>query len=138
MADLTPYQLSLSSASWIDINTQFTINGLPDRLSDEQAVALCGLYNLLNCPIYDRSRIFQPEYGSMWYEFLQEPIGDDTASRMQIAMIQAIARWEPRVNLDLNASGIEVDWNLPGYNVRIAFSFNLSSTKQSISFNIKV
>jgi phage baseplate assembly protein W len=135
-AQLTSYQTSLDGATWIDVNTQFGMNNLPDRLPDAQAIQLCSLFNLFNCPIGSRSRIFQPEYGSMWYQFLQEPIDQTTANKMQIAMIQAIARWEPRINLDMSNSFITPDLTLPGYNVRLAFGVGLTSARQAINFTI--
>lgn len=135
-AQLTNFQTSLDGATWIDVNPQFTVNGLPDRLPDAQAIQLCSLFCLFNCPIGARSRIFQPEYGSMWYQFLQEPLDQTTANKMQIAMIQAIARWEPRINLDVSNSYIRPDVSLPGYVVRLAFSVGLTSARQAINFTI--
>src|SRR6478736_6895204 len=95
----TPYQLSLNGASWIDVNTLVTLNNLPDRLPDELSIVHASLVNLFSCSIGERGKIFQPEYGSEWREFLQEPIDEVTAAKMRIAMIQAIARWEPRLEL---------------------------------------
>jgi phage baseplate assembly protein W len=136
VVQLTNFQVSLNGATWIDVNPQFGINGLPDRLPDSQAIQLCSLFNLFNCPIGARSRIFQPEYGSMWYQFLQEPIDQTTANNMQIAMIQAIARWEPRINIDVSNSYVTPDMTLPGYQVRLAFTVGLTSARQAMSFTI--
>ena len=138
MATVTNYQLSLNGATWIDVNTLFTINGQPDRLPDVLAVQN-SLYNLFNCPIGARSRIFQPDYGSMWYQFLQEPLDQSTANKMQIAMIQAIARWEPRITVDFSNSFVTPDLTLPGYQVRIAFSLNLNlnaNNSSAVSFSV--
>jgi phage baseplate assembly protein W len=132
---VTSYQLSLNGATWIDANSLFTVNGQPDRLPDEMAVQN-SLYNLFNCPIGARARIFQPDYGSMWYQFLQEPLDQSTANKMQVAMIQAIARWEPRITVDFSNSYVTPDYTLPGYNVRIAFSLNLNAKPSAISFNV--
>ncbi len=117
---ITPYQLSLQGATWVDVNTNFTVNNLPDRLPDHLAISLSSLFNLFNCPIGARGKIFQPEYGSEWYYFLQEPIDGITAAKMRIAMIQAIARWEPRIALDYSRTKILADPTLPGYQVIIA------------------
>jgi len=134
---ITNFALNLTGATWIDANSQFTVNGMPDRLPDVLAVQN-SLYNIFNCAIGARARIFQPEYGSMWYEFLQEPIDQTTANKMQIAQIQAIARWEPRITVDFSNSYINPNLSLPGYDVRIAFSLNLTSTKQNITFQVVV
>ena len=136
MATITSYQISLDGATWIDVNSNFTINTLPDRLPDVLAVQN-SLYNLLNCVIGGRSRIFQPEYGTMLYQFLQEPLDQSTANQIQVAFLQAISRWEPRIKVDFTNSYVNADNTLPGYNVRIAFSLNLNSRPSAISFNAK-
>lgn len=136
MAALTNFQISLNLATWIDVNSSFTINTNPDLLPDALAVSN-SLYNLFNCPVGGRGRIFQPEYGTYWYQFLQEPIDQITGNQMKISMIQAIARWEPRITVDTSQSFIQPDFSLPGYNVRIAFDIPLSFLKQqSLSFNL--
>jgi phage baseplate assembly protein W len=136
MVQLTNFQTSLSSATWIDASSTFTLDTKPDLLPDALAVNN-SLYNLFNCPVGGRGRIFQPEYGTYWYQFLQEPIDQVTANQMKISMIQAIARWEPRINIDTSNSFIQPDFSLPGYNVRIAFDIPLSFLKQqTLSFNL--
>lgn len=115
----TPYQLSLQGASWIDVNTGVTQNNLPDRVPDQLSIIYSSLTNLFNCSIGERGKIFQPEYGSEWREFLQEPIDAITAAKMRIAMIQAVARWEPRLNLDPGKSSVTPNYQIPGYEVRI-------------------
>lgn len=131
----TAYQLSLDGATWIDVNSRFTLDANPDRLPDVLAIAN-SLYNLLNCPIGARSRIFQPEYGTMLYQFLQEPLDNSTAKKIRIAFLQAIARWEPRITVDFSNSYVLPDMSLPGYNVRIAYSLNLNQKQSAIAFNL--
>jgi phage baseplate assembly protein W len=131
MATVTAYQLSLSGATWVDVNTLVSIDPLPDRLPDQLSITNSSLRNLFNCPIGARGKIFQPEYGSEWYQMLEEPIDDLTAAKMVIVMIQAIARWEPRIVLDYSQSFVKADLNLPGYYVRVAGIDSL--TKQPIS-----
>lgn len=132
---VTSYQISLDGATWIDANSSFTQNGLPDLLPDMLAIQN-SLNNILNCPIGARGRIFQPTYGSLWYQFIQEPIDQVTANKMQMATIQAIQTWEPRIQVDNSGSYILPDYSLPGYNVRIAFTVTLNGQKQSIRFNL--
>lgn len=135
MPAVTSFQLLLENATWIDANSLFTINGNPDRLPDVLAVQN-SLYNLFNCPIGARARTFQPEYGSLWYQFIQEPIDQSTGNKMQVAMIQAIARWEPRITVDMSNSFITPDLTLPGYQVRIAYALNLTSKPSAVSFTV--
>lgn len=117
---VTNYMISLSGAVWVDVNTNFTQNALPDRLPDTLSITYASLFNLFNCTPGERGRIFQPRYGSLWYQFLQEPIDDITSGNMRIAMIQAIGRWEPRIKLDYSGTSITADTTVPGYYVRIA------------------
>jgi len=138
MPALTPFQTNLNNALWVDVNPLFTVNSLPDQLPDVQSIQYCSLFNLFNCPIGARGRTFQPEFGSLWYQFLQEPIDDNTSQKMQIGMIQSIARWEPRIVLDYSNTFVTPDLNIPGYRVRIAFTWSLTGTPQSMSFNVPV
>lgn len=131
---VTNFQLSLSGAQWIDVNTQVTVNNLPDRVPNHLAITIASLFNLFNCPIGARGKIFQPEYGSEWYYFLQQPIDEQTAKEMRIAMIQAIARWEPRITLDYANTYIQVRYDLPGYFVKISGIDTLSKDPISVQF----
>jgi len=72
----------------------------------------------------------------MWKEFLQEPIDNITATKMQIGMLQALARWEPRITVDVANSYVTPDLSLPGYQVQIAFMLNLTSQRQAVSFAV--
>ncbi len=135
MPTVTPYNLNLSGATWIDANSQFTVNNMPDRLPDYLAIAN-SLFNLFNCPIGSRARIFQPDYGSLLYQFLQEPVDDVTSNKIRLCFIQAIARWEPRIVLDMSNTNISADSTLPGYNVNLAYTVILTSQKQSMNFAV--
>lgn len=131
---LTQYQLSLAGAQWVDTNTRFTQDNLPDRVPDSISIIYSSIFNLFNCPVGGRGKIFQPEYGSEWYYFLQEPIDDQTASLMRIAMIQAIARWEPRLIISQGRSTITADNTLPGYHVVINGFDSLTKLPINITF----
>lgn len=130
----TNFELSLSGATWIDINTRITQNNLPDRLPDSLAIIYASLTNLFNCSIGERGKTFQPEYGSEWRQFLQEPIDEITAAKMRIAMIQAIVRWEPRLQLDYSKSAIIPNLDIPGYEVRIYGLDTLTKAPLDIRF----
>lgn len=129
----TAYQLSLQGASWIDANSQFTQDNLPDRLPDDLAI-VNSLFNLFNCSIGERGKIFQPEYGSEWRAYLQEPIDAITAAKMRISMINSIGRWEPRITLDYSRTTITPIYELPGYAVRIYATNNITKAPLDIQF----
>lgn len=131
---ITNFQISLSGATWVDVNTRFTQDNLPDRIPDGLSITNSSLYNLFNCPIGARGKIGQPEYGSEWHFFLQEPIDGITATKMKIAMIQAIRRWEPRIRLDYNGTYVQERLDLPGYFVRIAGFDSLTKEPINVQF----
>ena len=138
MAAITQFMVQLNGATWIDVNSLFTMNTLPDRLPDALSIQYGSLYNLFNCSIGERSRIFQPTYGLYWKEALQEPISNLTATKMQIGLIQGLARWEPRITVDVGSSYVTPDFTLPGYQVQVAFTLALTSQRQAMSFAVTV
>ena len=128
--------LSIAKATWIDVNSLVTLNGLPDRLPDEQSIMICSLYNLLACPIGGRARTFQPTYGTVLYELLQEPLDDASATSIRIGLIQAIGKWEPRIQLDYTQTWVVPDYNLPGYHIKLTFSLLLTGNTYSQEFEV--
>ena len=138
MATPTNYQLSVATALWVDVNTQYTLNSLPDRVVDAKAIIVSSLFNLFNCMPGQRARIFQPSYGSLWLQFLQEPISPITAQKMYIYMLKAIKQWEPRITVDDANTYIQPDMSVPGYIVRIAFAMSGASDSQQLQFQVPV
>lgn len=131
--EITNFQINLTGAVYVDVNSHFTLNTLPDLVPDKLALEN-SLFNLFNCPIGARGRTFQPEYGSLWYEYLQEPIDAQTGQMMWVSMIQSIIRWEPRIELAYKATTITPDFSLPGYNVVIAGTNTVTGENLSITF----
>ena len=80
----TPHELRLTNCTWLDVNPQFTNNLQPERFADVNSVLYSSFFNLMNCPIGARGRIFQPEYGSSLMWFLQESISEITAQKMRL------------------------------------------------------
>lgn len=131
--------ISLTNAVWVDVNTNYTQNVLPDRLPDAYAIIYASLTNLLGCPIGGRSRTFQPTYGSSWLGYIHEPISQNTADLMQITMLDAVRIWETRIKLYLPGTYIIPDFGIPGYKVGIAFYLAQgASTLNKMQFNVKV
>jgi phage baseplate assembly protein W len=133
---LSNYKLQIENAIWIDVNTRFTQDSLPDRVADDVAIIHSSLFNLFNCIPGQRARIFQPEYGSMWLHFIHEPIADITAAKMQMLMFDSIRKWEPRVNIDLDQSAILANTDIPGYEVRLVFRMPNLASVQQIQFQV--
>ena len=130
---ITNFQLALNGAQWVDSNSQYTVNNLPDLLPDDLAIKNA-LWNLFNCPVGGRGKIFQPEYGSEWHFLLQEPIDQITSGKMFIAIVQALARWEPRIQLNYSQTYVTPDTSLPGYRVQIAGTDTITKQPLSVQF----
>lgn len=136
--NITQYRLSLKGAKIIDVNPNFGIDNLPDRIPDNLAVTNSMLQNLLSCSPGERARIFSPDFGSLWRHFIQEPISDLTAKKMEIYMIQSLARWIPQISLDRTNTYISVAPDLPGYYVSLSFTTPYSVGTALATFNIQV
>ncbi len=137
--NLVEYKSQLTNATWVDVNPRWGQNNLAERLPDERAVVICSLYNLFNCPIGSRGRIFQPEYGSSLYPFLQEPIDIQTAHAMEVTLIQAVDRWEnTRIRIDTGGTYIEPVMSLPGYRVQFSYYFLLNNRRDVVTFTVSV
>jgi phage baseplate assembly protein W len=138
MTTPSKFQLSLRNASVIDVNPNYTIDNLPDRLADDLAVLNCQIHNLLNCAPGQRGRIFDPQFGSLWLHFIQEPINDVTAKKMKIFMVQSLEKYVPSISIDYGNTQIVADLTIPGYLVRLAFSSPYAGRIQTATFNMSV
>jgi len=125
---------NLSNATWIDVNTLVTKSVLPDRVADITSIYASSLVNLFNCPIGARGPIFEPEYGCVFYELLQEPIDELTAQSIRLGLIQSIGRWESRITLDFSDTWVVPDFRIPGYKLRISYTINLTGAREMIEF----
>lgn len=110
---------------WLDVNSRLGADLKPDLMPNIQAINN-SLYNLLRCPIGARGPIFQPEYGTILYRLLHEPLDPITAHKIRIAFIQAIQRWEPRIDLDMDRTAVIPDYSIAGY--RIVIYYTLATT----------
>lgn len=136
MAALTRAQTDLNDAIWSDINPLFGENNLPARLPDAQAVLYCSLYALLNCPVGDRGGIFEPEYGSSLYWFLQEPCDELTAEKIRTSIINCIQRWEPRLQINRSSTTVIPNTYTGTYSVHIAATYLPTSSVESVDLTI--
>lgn len=119
--DVMGSHLELGNAVYVDVNPQFnlqTSSGL--LLKDAHAIMFGSIYNLLVTPPNDRSRIFQDDYSCGLMGLIQEPLDNSTAILIEMAVKQALDRWEPRVNSVSVRTAVDV--SLPGYVVRIRCS----------------
>lgn len=79
-----------------DVNTLTNVT-LDSELVDNEKAIKNSLYNILTTPLGSRYR--EPEYGSRLQHFLYEPTDRDTAFQLEALLVQAIERWEPRIQI---------------------------------------
>lgn len=117
---LAPVNIQTSNVVWLDVNSRLTQNGRPDLLPNIRAL-MNSLFNLFQCPIGARGPIFEPEYGSILYSMLQEPLDLISANKIKAGVIQAIQRWEPRIEVDIMNTFVIPDYFFNAFRVRLVF-----------------
>lgn len=117
---LAPQDSKTTNVVWLDVNTNIGLNGKSDLLPNMRAL-VNSLFNLFQCPIGARGPIFEPEYGSVLFNMLQEPLDFISARKIQIGLVQAVQRWEPRIELDMNRTQVAPDYNRNAFLVMLVF-----------------
>lgn len=117
---LVPVGSATSNVVWLDVNSSMGLDGKPDLLSNIRAL-VNSLFNLFQCPIGARGPIFEPEYGSILYWLLQEPMDHISAQKLKMACTQAIQRWERRIEIDLTRTRVLPDYNRNAFDVTLVF-----------------
>ncbi len=131
---IQPYNLTY--ASYVDVNPRILQNEMPELIPDLDSVKFAAFFNLFRCPVGARGRIFNARFGSNLYWLLQEPLDETSAEAAQAATFGAIKQWEPRVTVDQTRSRFDIDFNLPGYRVRLALVDNITGRNTLMSFNL--
>lgn len=134
MATYPPYDLT--NASYVDVNPRISQNTMPELIPDLDSVKWCGLFNLFRCPVGARGGIFNARFGSNLYWLLQEPMDETSVIDVKNATFAAIRQWEPRVSIDESNSSFQIDWNLPGYRVKLALIDNITNRGANLQFNL--
>lgn len=122
---------------WLDVNSRLGRDSKPDLLPNIAAINN-SIYNLFACPIGARGPIFQPEYGTALLNLLHEPLDILTANKVRAYTIQALQRWEPRIEIDLAKSYVRPVIELPGYEVRVAYTIIATNEFGTGTFNLSV
>lgn len=102
---------------YVDVNNGISVFG-PQPLTYNQSAVLEAIYNIIG--IRPMERLFLPEFGSSVPDILFDPIHPMTALVLRTALIRAIQKWEPRVQVIEQLTVIEADENLAGYWATIA------------------
>jgi phage baseplate assembly protein W len=72
-------------------------------------------------------RPMRPEFGCAIWDLLFEPINMNTLGRMELAVSEALSRWEPRA--EILEVVVDPDESMVGA-VRIAVSYRIASTNE--------
>ncbi len=118
-------------AIWSDINANFGQNGLPLVIQDDNDIE-GAIYNILTCPI--GTRAWYPTFGSQLPFLLWEPVGTKTAIAIRVAAIQAIQKWESRVQVLGPLTSVTVNASGTGYYVTIGYVVLLTGTTGSVTY----
>jgi phage baseplate assembly protein W len=123
-----------SLSTYSDVNPLMEL-GQPDLIYDSEAI-LAAIRNLFMCPIGARGPIFNPTFGSMLYQLLQEPYDEVTAHRIDSAVRQAIVQWEPRVNI--MSVSVVTDDTQPGYIISLVLEIAVTGKVITGSYAVPV
>ncbi len=134
MATLPQFQIS--RVVWLDVNTQIDINGKPDLVANVQAINN-SLFNLFRCNIGARGPIFQPEYGTGLLNLLEEPMDYITANKIRMVLIQAIQRWEPRIEVDSNRTRVDPNQAMAAFQVSVYYNIVGLDQQGNFTFAMK-
>lgn len=126
----------LQNAIFTDINPLYGVDNLPMLLADEVSVQKCSLFALLNCPWGDRGGLFEPTYGTGLPWFLQEPIDDITATKIEMSLSNTLSKWEPRI--EVQSVQVEPKYTLPGYQVTVTAMYKVTKQQLVQSYLLRV
>lgn len=138
MADqLIPTSVEGANAVYVDVNPRLGSNRYGELVYDEVAVTQ-SIINLLSCPIGDRGRLFNVEYGSAHYSMLHEPMVPVTAMTLRAQIIQSLEKWEPRIQILYDQTTVDVDYTIPGYKLTVAYKVKVANRFGRAVINLPV
>jgi phage baseplate assembly protein W len=105
-----------------------TTKNIIDSLYDVDAVKN-GIKNIF---LWKRGeRILNPRFGNPLYQYIHEPINDDTQKKMELSIQAAFDEWEPRAKVeeinfepdeDQNTYYIEIKYSIPSLEISDSLS----------------
>jgi len=101
-----------------DVNARFTIKN--NSLVENGIEAINNsIENILGTT--PGERVFRPDFGSYVKSLLFEPLNDDNADLLLVAISNAISKWEPRVEMLKDESYVKADIENGLYDVLIVY-----------------
>lgn len=125
----------MASILYTDLNANLGERG--DALVYNFEAVRQGIFNILTTVPGEAGPIFEPEFGSLIYNLLAEPLDDRTSYALRGATIQALQRWEPRIELDLSKTSITPVETIQGYEVNIYYRLVETSEPQNVSLFLR-
>lgn len=110
----------MAKNQYIDLDLKFGVHPVKkdiSRLIDDNAVKQA-LKNLLYTNYYERP--FQPNFGCGVHSLLFEPMMPSTTIAIEKAIREAIANYEPRV--DIRSLKVDPNYGLNAYNITLIFT----------------
>ena len=120
------------AAVFSDVNANYS-RGTNDLLEDIKAIEN-SLENIIGTSTGER--FFLPEFGSDLLGIVHEPINEETADDVYDALISAIDRWEPRVQVRLRRSSVRADPDRNLYEVLIVYAIRRLGVESSLRRDI--
>ena len=136
VSQLMPMAKQRSLASYVDLNSNFGEDGVSDLLFDRGAISQA-LRNIFSTTVGEAGPIFNPEFGSLLPQLLQEPLDDITTYKIRGATIQAVQRWEPRVEIDFSRTSVDILYALPGYQITLVYKIRQTGETAASSVTLK-
>ena len=122
------------NAIWVDVNSDYYEDADPEIVIDIRAINN-SLFNLFSCPI--GSRPFQRDYGCQLIAYQMEPSDQTTADDLKFSLFQSIAKWEPRIIIDKNATSVVSAFDGAGFDINLFYSVSKTLTRARYQYNAR-
>jgi phage baseplate assembly protein W len=122
-------------STWIDVNSNYAPGNTAPELALDLVAVNNSIENILSTPI--GSRPMQRDYGSQLYYFLMEPIDAKTEEDIRVSIIQALAKWEPRILIDKKQTSVTKLLDNSGYDVQVFYQLIVPTANGSVQFTAK-
>lgn len=94
--------MAVQPNTFLDINSNYDYNK-KELVSNMNAINN-SIFNILSTPYGSRS--FRPTYGSKLQRFVHEPMDDITAMQIKSFLMDALGKWEPRIEVDFHSTSV--------------------------------
>lgn len=118
-----------------DLNRLFGESNASEILLGKDAINQ-SLFNIFNIFNGEAAPIFQPDLGSSVPSLIHEPMDEITALRIESAVFQSVAKWEPRIKVDVGQSSILADDSSQSYRVTLVYQIRSTGEESRARFKL--